>query len=49
MKKFYPKIPAGTKAGTEIKFNCVITGSIHNDIITLSIEEVFRKEEELKI
>ena len=44
MKKFYPKIPAGTKAGTEIKFNCVITGSIYNDIITLSIEEVFQKE-----
>ena len=38
-----PKIPAGTKAGTEIKFNCIIHNSIYNEIITLNIEEQFYK------
>jgi hypothetical protein len=40
-----PKIPAGTKAGTEIKFNCIIYDSIYNEIITLTIAETFYKSE----
>ena len=39
-----PKIPAGTKAGTEIKFNCVLIDPVYNEIITLVINEKFIKE-----
>ena len=33
-----PKIPAGTKAGTEIKFNCIIRNKIENENITIDID-----------
>lgn len=34
-----PIIPAGTKAGTEIKFNCILYFDTYNTIITLAIDE----------
>ena len=36
-----PKIPAGTKAGTEIKFNCFLIEPVFNEVITLDISEKF--------
>ena len=39
-----PKIPAGTKAGTEIKFNCILIEPVYNDAIALLIHEEFLKD-----
>lgn len=43
-EEILPKIPAGTKAGTEIKFNCILIEPVYNDAIALLISENFLKE-----
>ena len=43
-EEILPKIPAGTKAGTEIKFNCILIEPVFNEEITLDISEEFLKE-----
>ena len=40
-EKILPKIPAGTKAGTGIKFNCVLIEPVYNEVITLDINKNF--------
>jgi hypothetical protein len=40
-EEILPKIPAGTKAGTEIKFNCILIEPVYNDAIALLIHENF--------
>jgi hypothetical protein len=40
-EEILPKIPAGTKAGTEIKFNCILIEPVFNEVITLDISEEF--------
>ena len=43
-EEILPKIPAGTKAETEIKFNCILIEPVFNEVITLDISEEFLKE-----
>jgi hypothetical protein len=40
-EEILPKIPAGTKAGTDIKFNCILIEPVFNEVITLDISEEF--------
>ena len=43
-EEILPKIPAGTKAGTEIKFNCILIEPVYNNAIALLIHEEFLKD-----
>ena len=44
-KDSFPKIPAGTKKGTEIKFNCFTFAQIYNQILILMVNEQFYKSD----